>query len=210
VRKTYSQYCPIAHALDLVGERWALLIVRELLNGPQRYTDLVERLPGIGTNILAGRLRDLTDGGVIRKRRLPPPAASQVYELTEYGAGLEHVLHAIARWGARTLGPPEADSDLAPGWLPNALRAITSVGARPGRFEFRVGDEHASLVDGVVIEGPVEEPDVVVESDATGLYHLIANRDPSGVDVTGDRRALEELVDVVALEPLTAEPPVPA
>ena len=77
--KSYSQYCPIAHALDLVGERWALLIVRELMNGPLRYTDLAARLPRIGTNILADRLRGLEAGGVVDKRQLPPPAASTVY-----------------------------------------------------------------------------------------------------------------------------------
>jgi DNA-binding HxlR family transcriptional regulator len=74
--KRYAQYCPVAHALELVGERWALLVVRELLNGPKRYTDLAAALPGIGTNILAGRLRDLEEAGVVRKRKLPPPAAS--------------------------------------------------------------------------------------------------------------------------------------
>src|SRR6266571_937159 len=88
VSKRYDQYCPIAHALELVGERWALLIVRELLHGPKRYTDLAAHLPGIGTNILASRLKDLEGCGVVAKRRLPPPAASQVYELTPYGAGL--------------------------------------------------------------------------------------------------------------------------
>jgi DNA-binding HxlR family transcriptional regulator len=84
-KRGYDQYCGIAHALDLVGDRWALLVARELMRGPLRYTDLVDRLPGIGTNILAARLRDLEAGGVIAKRTLPPPAASRVYELTEYG-----------------------------------------------------------------------------------------------------------------------------
>ena len=106
--KRFDQYCPMAHALSLVGERWALLVVRELLKGPKRYTDLAAGLPGIGTNILATRLRELEAGGVVRKRKLPPPAASTVYELTEYGAGLEEVIHALARWGARSLGPAAA------------------------------------------------------------------------------------------------------
>ena len=81
--KSYSQYCPVAHALDLVGERWALLIVRELMLGQRRYTDLAEALPKIGTNILAARLRDLEAAGIVRKARLPPPAAVSVYELTD-------------------------------------------------------------------------------------------------------------------------------
>ena len=86
--KHYDQYCPVAHALDVVGDRWALLVVRELLQGPKRYTDLAEGLPGIGTNILAARLRNLELAGVITKKTLPPPAASRVYELTDYGLEL--------------------------------------------------------------------------------------------------------------------------
>src|SRR3712207_5132897 len=85
VGKRFDQYCPIAHALSLVGERWALLIVRELLKGPRRYTDLAAGLPGIGTNILATRLRELEAAGIVGRRRLAPPAARTVYELTEYG-----------------------------------------------------------------------------------------------------------------------------
>jgi DNA-binding HxlR family transcriptional regulator len=101
VAKKYDQYCPMAHALDMVGDRWELLIVRELLPGPKRYTDLAEGLPGIGTNILAARLRDLEKCGVITKKTLPPPAASRVYELTDYGRGLRSVLRELALWGAR-------------------------------------------------------------------------------------------------------------
>src|SRR5919201_1871604 len=107
--KKFDQYCPVAHALSLVGERWSLLIVRELLHGPKRYTDLTNGLPGIGTNILAARLRELEQGGIVQKRRLPPPAASTVYELTPYGAGLKEALYALARWGERTIAPPGPD-----------------------------------------------------------------------------------------------------
>ena len=102
--KRYEQYCPMAHALDLVGDRWALLIVRDLMHGPLRYTDLVERLPGIGTNILAARLRDLERHGVVTRRILPPPAASRVYDLTDYGRELRPALRELALWGARSLG----------------------------------------------------------------------------------------------------------
>jgi DNA-binding HxlR family transcriptional regulator len=122
--KRFDQYCPIAHALSLVGERWALLIVRELLRGPRRYTDLSAGLPGIGTNILATRLRELEAAGLVTRRRLPPPAASTVYELTEYGLGLEEVLYSVARWGARTLGLPRHDEDLEPDWGLQAFRAL--------------------------------------------------------------------------------------
>ena len=122
--KRYDQFCPIAHALSLVGERWSLLVVRELLKGPRRYTDLAGGLPGIGTNILATRLRDLEAGGVVRKRKLPPPVASTVYELTEYGAGLEEAIHAIARWGARSLGPPDSVEVVDPEWGLDAFPAL--------------------------------------------------------------------------------------
>src|SRR5919107_2907278 len=106
-RRTYDDGCAAAHALDLVGERWALLIVRELLLGPKRFTDLRTGLPHASPNVLAQRLRELEHAGVVRKRRLPPPAASQVYELTEWGVELEPVLVALGRWGARAPLDPE-------------------------------------------------------------------------------------------------------
>src|SRR5215210_5165273 len=135
--KHYEQYCPIAHALDLVGERWSLLIVRELLSGPKRYTDLSASLPGIGTNILASRLKDLEGCGIIEKRRLPPPTPAQVYELTPYGVGLKSVVRELALWGVRSLGAPEEDDELAPGWLESALDTVFAPVAPAGRFEFR-------------------------------------------------------------------------
>src|SRR3989304_2598093 len=100
--RSYRQYCGIARALDLVGERWALLVVRELVLGPKRFTDLQNGLPGIGTNILAARLRQLERGGVVRRRTLPPPAASAVYELTGYGRELEEIVLALGRRGGQT------------------------------------------------------------------------------------------------------------
>src|SRR5918994_2014836 len=120
--KSYNQYCPIAHALDVVGERWALLIVRELIEHDQlRYSDLHANLPGCGTNILASRLKELERHGVVSRRRLPPPAASTVYELTEYGSALRPVMHQLAHWGARSLGPPSETEELQSGWLKGAL-----------------------------------------------------------------------------------------
>lgn len=195
MRKSYEQYCPLAHSLDLIGDRWALLVVRELMHGPKRYTDLVDHLPGIGTNILASRLRDLEAAGVVAKRRLPPPAASRVYELTEYGRGLRRALRELALWGARSLGPPTADDELFPGWLENALDIVLAPFAPPGRFEFRIGDEVASLVDGEAVAGSVEDPDVVVEGDPDGIYHLFVDRRLDLVSVRGDRGLLEQLVE---------------
>jgi DNA-binding HxlR family transcriptional regulator len=192
--KRYDQYCPVAHALELVGERWSLLLVRELMNGPKRYTDLAEHLPGIGTNILASRLRDLEACGVVSKRTLPPPAASRVYELTDYGRQLRPVMRELAFWGARSLGPPSADDELYEGWLANALDTMFGPFAPPGRFEFRVGDEVASLVDGEARPGPVEGPDVVVEADPEGIYHLFINGQLDQLSVDGGRDLLEQML----------------
>jgi DNA-binding HxlR family transcriptional regulator len=203
--KRYDQYCPVAHALDLVGERWTLLIVRELLHGPKRYTDLAGDLPGIGTNILATRLRDLEACGIVAKRRLPPPAASQVYELTEYGAGLRAVMRSLALWGARSLGPP-TQPELFPGWLENALDTVLAPIAPPGRFEFRVDDEVVGLVDGVARSGTIDAPDVVITCDPVGLYYLFIDQSLDGVTIDGDRALLDELLQAAA----TAAPPVAA
>ncbi len=205
--KRYDQYCPVAHALDLVGERWALLVVRELMHGPKRYTDLADSLPGIGTNILASRLRDLEACGIVAKRRLPPPAASRVYELTEYGRGLRTVLRELALWGARSLGPPSSEDALFPGWLENAVDTVLAPIAPSGRFEFRVGDEVTSLVDGEAQAGSVEQPDVLVEGDPEGVYHMFVDRRLDLVTVTGDRRLLEQLLDAA---PAPVELPAPA
>jgi DNA-binding HxlR family transcriptional regulator len=195
MRKRYDMYCPVAHALGLVGERWALLVVLELMHGPKRYTDLAENLPGIGTNILASRLRDLEEHGIVTKRTLPPPAASRVYELTEYGHGLRPAIRELALWGARSLGPPSNGEELFPGWLANALDTVLAPLAPPGRFEFRVGDEIASLVDGEALAGPVENPEVVIEGDPEGIYHMFVDRRLDLVSVEGDRDLLERLIE---------------
>lgn len=207
MRKGYEQYCPVAHALDLVGERWALLVVRELMHGPKRYTDLVEHLPGIGTNILASRLRALETHGIVAKRKLPPPAASRVYELTEYGRALRTVIRELALWGARSLGPPTAEDALFAGWLENSVDTVLAPIAPPGRFEFRVGDEVASLVDGEAQPGPVDEPDVVVEGDPEGVYHMFVDRRLDLVTVEGDRALLQQLLDAA---PSPVETPISA
>jgi len=199
--KRYDQYCAIAHALELVGERWSLLIVRELLTGPKRYTDLAGSLPRIGTNVLAARLKELEAGGILTKRRLPPPTPAQVYELTPYGESLRPVMRELALWGIRSLGAPEDDDEFAPGWLQGALDTVFAPMASDGSFEFRVGDEVASLVDGAARVGAAEQPDVVVEADRKSFYYLFVERRWDGVTVHGDRELLERLLDAVAPVP---------
>jgi DNA-binding HxlR family transcriptional regulator len=195
VSKRYDQYCPIAHALGLVGERWSLLIVRELLHGPKRYTDLAGSLPGIGTNILAARLKELETCGLVSKRRLDPPAASQVYELTPYGLELKSVMRSLALWGLRSIDPPTEEDELAPGWLYGAVDTVFAPVAPSGSFEFRVGGEVAGLVDGEAVRGSVQEPDVVVEGGVDSFYWLFVDRRWDGVKVEGDRELLERLFD---------------
>ncbi|HEX5997595.1 MAG TPA: helix-turn-helix domain-containing protein [Jiangellales bacterium] len=107
--RTFGQYCGLAKALELVGERWALLIIRDLLVGPRRFTDLRNGLPRIPTNVLSTRLKELEETGLIQRRLLPRPHSSFVYELTSYGRDIEPALHQLSRWGARSLGEPEAD-----------------------------------------------------------------------------------------------------
>jgi DNA-binding HxlR family transcriptional regulator len=194
--KRYEQYCPMAHALDLVGDRWALLVVRELMHGPRRYTDLVDGLPGIGTNILAARLRDLEQAEVVARRTLPPPAASKVYELTDYGRELRPAMRELALWGARSLGPPTSEACLFDGWVANSLDIVLAPLAPAGRFEFRVGHEVASLVDGEVLRESVDDPDVVIEADPAGIYDMFVHQCLDRVTVTGDLELLEQLIAV--------------
>jgi DNA-binding HxlR family transcriptional regulator len=135
--RTYGQHCGIARALDLVGERWAMLVVRDLVLGPKRFTDLRESLPGIATNVLTQRLKQLERDGVIRRRLLPPPAASTVYELTEYGRELEPVLLSLGRWGARTIGERTPERSIRSEWFGVGLKAYF----RPEAAE----DVHATI-----------------------------------------------------------------
>jgi DNA-binding HxlR family transcriptional regulator len=197
VSKRYDQYCPIAHALGMVGERWSLLIVRELIHGPKRYTDLAGSLPGIGTNILAARLKDLESCGLVTKHRLDPPAASQVYELTPYGHELKPVMRALALWGLRSIDPPTEEDELAPGWLFSALDTVFAPVAPTGSFEFRIGSEVAGIVDGQARRGSIEEPDVVVEGREDAFYWLFVDRRWDGVRLEGDRELVVRLFDAV-------------
>ena len=201
--KTYGHYCPIAHSLGLVGERWTLLVVRELLHGPKRYTDLADHLPGIGTNVLALRLKELEAGGIVEKRKLPPPFSSTVYELTPAGRQLRPVLHELARFGARLMGPPPPDA-LTEGWLVGALDLALSPLCRGATIAFRIGEEEASLVDCAAVPGIAEDYDVLVETDATGFYHLVVDRRLEGVRIDGDAAALDQLLDGFAPSPLPA------
>ena len=124
--RTYNQFCGIAHALDLVGERWALLVIRELVLGPKRFTDLRDGLPGIATNVLSERLRRLEQSGVVSRRRLPPPAAASVYELTPYGEELVPIMLELGRWARTVDGGAVARRTMQGRWVAVAMKAFFS------------------------------------------------------------------------------------
>ena len=215
VARGFDQYCPIANALSIVGERWALLVVRELLKGPRRYTDIAEGLPGIGTKVLATRLRELEDARIVERRKLPPPAASTVSELTEYGLGLEEVLHAIARWGARSHGLPKREDDLDPEWGLNAFPALLYPERARGVTETTVVhiDQDVftvRLVDGRlrVEVGAVDEPDLDIATDMPTFFELASGELPPGdalsagrVRVEGDPAALDRFFRIFSFAP---------
>ena len=172
--RQYNQHCALAHALDLTGDRWTLLIVRDLLGGPRRYSDLADGLVTVPTNLLADRLRQMEANGLVRRTRLPAPADSvTVYELTERGQGLGRPLAELARWGMETLPAGRGEQEaFRPHWLVLALRARFEPEAARGvteRYEYRVGDQvlHFDLDDGEGSAhlGPARDPAVVIAAD---------------------------------------------
>jgi DNA-binding HxlR family transcriptional regulator len=203
-RRAYGQYCGLARAVELVGERWALLIVRDLLVGPKRFTDLRRGLPRIPSNILAVRLKDLEDAGVVHRRLLPRPDGSVVYELTEYGAQLEEAVIALGRWGAKSLGEARPDEIITVDSMIMALRSTfrseTADGVR-ATYELRMGEVvvHATVADGRVEvgPGPLPDADMVIEAGPAIRALMAAEITPSeavetgSLRVTGDARLLE-------------------
>ena len=169
--RTYSQYCGIARALEILGERWTLLIVRDLLIGPRRFGDLMDGLPGIGTNMLAARLKTLEAAGVIRRYKLPPPAGSMVYELTDYGRELEGPVIGLGRWGMELLDKRRRGEHHSFRWLLLGMKAAFRPEAAQGvddSYEFHVDDEIfcVTVHDGQleVGNGPARDPDAVIST----------------------------------------------
>jgi DNA-binding HxlR family transcriptional regulator len=216
-RRTYDDGCAAAHALDLVGERWALLVVRELLLGPKRFTDLKAGLPGASPNVLSQRLRELEGAGIVRRRKLPPPAASRVYELTEWGEELEPVIVRLGRWGARSPSKPR-DAALGVDSLVLSFRTMfdprAAEGLRAG-YELRFGeDRFRALVDEGRFEisrGAAERPDVIVEADPGTLTDLVYAGRPlaealeaGDLKIEGNRSAFEHFLGLFPL-PAPAE-----
>ena len=152
--RTYGDGCGIAFGLDLVGERWALLVVRELLLGPKRFTDLRAGLPNASPNVLSERLRELERAGVVRRGTLPPPAGSRVYELTDWGRELEDIVISLGHWAARSPSPPE-DAPIGVDSIMLALRSLFDPSAADGllaSYEVRLGQDRfrVAVSDGAI------------------------------------------------------------
>ncbi|WP_406140818.1 winged helix-turn-helix transcriptional regulator [Streptomyces sp. NBC_01089] len=168
-RRSYDQYCAAARALDAVGDRWTLLIVRELLAGPRRYTDLHADLPGVSTDVLASRLKDMEREGIATRRRLPPPAPASVYELTPRGTALLPVLTALADWGTPAMGERRPTDALRAHWFAVPLaRHLAGLGPRVVEVRMDEGVFHVRTDGGEPLygDGPAERPDARLTLDA--------------------------------------------
>lgn len=205
----------MAHAMNLLGERWALLIVRDLLLGPKRFSDLQAGLPGAGPNVLSQRLRELRESGIIRRRTLPPPAASQVYELTPWGAELDPIVTALGLWGSRSPVVPPAGGIRADS-LMLSVRSLpfTRAGRDPwsADYEIRLGPDRftASVADGAlvrVVRGePFDAPAAVISAEPEDFAEVLDRRTSARdavadgrLELDGDPDAAWRFLDALAL-----------
>jgi DNA-binding HxlR family transcriptional regulator len=207
--RTYGDGCAIARALDVVGERWALLVVRELLLGPKRFTDLRRGLPNASPNVLAERLRELERAGVVQRRKLAPPAGSRVYELTERGLELEPLVLSLGRWGARSPAPPDGAPVRSADSVILALRGLFDGGAARGlraRYELRMGEDRfrieATDAGLDVARGGADGADATLVGDPDTFNSVLwgglslAEAERAGrLAIEGDRAAARRLVE---------------
>jgi DNA-binding HxlR family transcriptional regulator/putative sterol carrier protein len=206
-KRTYGEGCAIAHGLDLVGERWALLVVRELLLGPKRFTDLKKGLPHASPNVLSERLQELERAGVVKRDKLPPPAASQVYALTDWGRELEPTVIALGHWGARSPSLPH-EAPIGADSVVLAIKARLNPEALDGleaTYELRLGEDRFRLAvsaDGIdAARGEAEHADATIEAEPEALYavlfegrSLAAALRAKEIRIEGDRAAVQRLV----------------
>ena len=209
--RSYGQYCGVARALDLIGERWALLVIRELVLGPKRFTDLRAGLPGIATNVLSRRLRQLEREDIVARRSLPPPAASAVYELTPYGRELVPIMLELGRWGARTMGERTPDQSLRSEWLALGLQAFYRPEAAKGvsatiAFRFDDGAFTLALERGrlEITPGPSDQADLTITTDPDRLVGFLsgASVPAEALRPEGDRELLHRLPEIFAFSAL--------
>jgi len=218
--RSYGQYCSVAKALDAVGDRWTLLIIRELLlQGPCRYTDLRNGLPGIATNLLADRLHDLEAAGLVRREEAAPPVATTLFHLTEAGAGLEPALEALGAWGIRYMAEPAEDDEFRSHWFTFPIELFLHDNAPDGpplAIELRPASQTASQTASrpAVVEvsggevrtrlGSAASPDLVLEGSPRlilgllGAYLTPADAEALGLAITGDPAILRRLQPVPA------------
>ena len=203
--RSYDEYCSIAKSLDLVGDRWTLLVVRELsLRGPSRYTDLRNGLPGVATNLLAERLRDLEAAGLVAREEAPPPIATTLFRLTERGAGLKPVLDELMRWGLPLMVEQRDEEAVRSHWLAGALEVMLSdrrPDGDPVTLELRLGDEPIAVTvrDGAikVTMGAASDPDAALAGPARPIMGLLLGyldrgaAEAMGVTVEGDPDVIE-------------------
>jgi len=206
--RSYQQYCAVAKALDVVGDRWVLLIVRELMStGPSRYTDLLKGLPGIATNLLADRLKDMENAGIVRSYAAPPPVATTLFELTERGQALRPLLEELGRWGAPLMGVPQVTNVFRSHWLVFPFDAYLSdrtPDEPPIKIEVRTGDEPMLIetVGGSVRtrRGSTGNPDAVLEGRPGLILGLLSGRlgmaeaKKRGLEFRGSQKALRRVV----------------
>jgi DNA-binding HxlR family transcriptional regulator len=215
--RSYGEYCAIAKSLDVVGDRWTLLIVRELaLRGACRYTDLRNGLPGIASNLLAERLRELEHAGVITRQDAPPPIATTLFRLTPRGEQLRPVLDDLLRWGLPLMTEPKADDAVRSHWLAAAIELMLTdrqPEAPPVTVELRTGDQPIVIEarDGTIstLLGPADSPDATLTGAPTPILGLLlgllrrADAKANGVDYQGDRTVL----DRIGAQPTMTAPP---
>lgn len=202
VRRRYDDACAAAHALDLIGERWALLVARELMLGPKRFTDLRRGLPAVSPNVLTQRLADLEAASIVQRLRLPPPAASNVYALTDWGRELEPVMQAMGRWAARSPTKP-ADAPMGTDSMILSLRTMFDPAAAKGlklALELRLGEDvfAATVARGALTleRGAHPAPSAVLATDANTLAALVYGGMPLAAATRGGQATLDGDADV--------------
>jgi DNA-binding HxlR family transcriptional regulator/putative sterol carrier protein len=191
-KRAYQQYCGLAMALDVVGERWTLLIIRELLVRPRRYSELLSALPGIGTNLLADRLKFLIDEGIVRRAHLGGNSKRETYELTEKGEALRPVVLPLARWGLEYVRDLSPEYEVRPSWALLAVEAMIDPEhiTVDEQYEFHIDDEvfHIDITNGRAraLAGPAEHPAMTVKTQATTFVQIGAREiSPLAAMLTG-------------------------
>jgi DNA-binding HxlR family transcriptional regulator/putative sterol carrier protein len=218
-RHRYQQYCALARTLDVAGDRWTLLIVRELVPGPRRFTDLIDGLPGIPRKLLSDRLRALERDGIIARQELPPPAARQVYALADDGRDLAVAMAPLIAWGARRIGDRKPGESFRARWPAVAMAGLADREATKGvseSYQYLVGDSafHFTVDDGSIElhDGRVQDPAVTLTTDEETWADLVSGKvtvssavATGALTVAGNPEAVKRLRKIFARQPMLAQ-----